>query len=102
MNAAAVFACLCAATGFQVVERVRISSEVNWRCDHLSRRSVGESWMETERKLAQRDGRMKGLRKVEVNMQEVLQLCDPKAQWASEKEFGGFWRRAMNLLSSVV
>jgi hypothetical protein len=102
MNAAAVFAYLCAATGFRVVERVRISSEVNWRCDQLSRRSVGESWMETERKLARRDGRMKGLRKVEVNMQEVLQLCDPKAQWASETEFGVFWRRAMNLLSSVV
>jgi len=41
MNAATVYASLCATTGFRVIETSLITSATNWICDGLSRKGQG-------------------------------------------------------------
>lgn len=104
MNAAMVYACLCADTGFHVVETQRLKSEVNWRADRLSRRwdkYKGVSWSRMTEILGSRDQRLYGLREVSVVMVEILSLCDPKACWEGDVEFGAFWRRTLEIVKML-
>ena len=104
MNAAMVYACLCADTGFHVVETQRILSEVNWRADRLSRRWEkyrGASWIRMTQILGLGDKKLCGLQEVAVDMGEILSLCDPKASWEGDLDFGVFWRRALSIVGEL-
>jgi len=104
MNAAMVYACLCADTGFHVVETQRILSEENWRADRLSRRWEkyrGVCWPHMTEILGSGDQRLFGLNEVPLEIGEILLLCDPKACWEGDIEFGVFWRRALDIVGKL-
>jgi len=95
MNAATVYASLCATTGFRVIETSLITSETNWRCDWLSRKGQGESWKTIVRRISVRDPTLTDLREVTMEVQEVLDLCDPRKGWSTDEEFSCLWRRSV-------
>ena len=95
MNAATVYASLCATTGFRVIETSLITSESNWRCDWLSRKGQGESWKTIIRRISVRDPTLTDLREVTMEVQEVLDLCDPRKGWSTDEEFSCLWRRSV-------
>lgn len=47
------------------------------------------------------DRRLYGLQEVAVDVGEILSLCDPRARWEGDLDFGVFWRRALNIVGGL-
>ena len=87
MNAATIYACLCATTGFRAMKTSLIPSETNRRCDWLPRNGKRESWKAVVRLIIVRDPLLTDLMEVTMEVQEALGLCDPQKCWSIEVEF---------------
>ena len=94
INAATVFAMMCAMHDVHIVRTGLVSSEANWMCDMQSRRPEEKSWEElmTDMKSVDKDFVPFGEIHIEW-LDELLQMCDPRKEFASEEDFGEFWRR---------
>lgn len=95
-NASIVFILLMIATGTEIVSQHHIPGEQNWRCDGLSRPSLGKT---------AEDLGLSGVRLLSLtddpDMVEILQLCDPRCSISSEDDFASFWRRVNDVVHRV-
>lgn len=83
-NASAVFVLQNIYKKVAVSEIVHLAAEHNWRADYLSRGGTMEG-------LLKRDSTLIMPRIVELNGDEIIELCDPKRVTSTEKEFDDYW-----------
>jgi hypothetical protein len=95
-NASIVFILLMISTGTEIVSQHHIPGENNWRCDGLSRPSLGK----TAEELGLSGVRILSLTD-DPDMAEILQLCDPRRSIDSEGDFSSFWRRVNDVVQRV-
>jgi hypothetical protein len=95
-NASIVFILLMIATGTEIVSQHHIPGEDNWRCDGLSRPSLGK----TAEELGLSGVRLLSLTD-DPDIAEILQLCDPRCSIDSEDDFSSFWRRVNGVVQRV-
>ena len=63
-------------------------------CDMQSRRPEGKSWEELMMDMKSVDEDFVPFGEIHIEwLDELLQMCDPRKEFASEEEFGEFWRR---------
>jgi hypothetical protein len=84
--AALYFVHLILKGNMKLVEPEFINGKVNWRSDWISR-----EWDMDE--LGRKDERLKGIKKIDWDCSEVLNIVKPKQSWAKEEDFLGFWER---------
>jgi hypothetical protein len=81
-NAAVIFVLLLISTGAEIVGHEHLSGEANWRCDALSRPSLGKSHEELG---------ITGIRFLDFSedpvAQEIILLCNPDLAVDSDEEF---------------
>ena len=83
-NAAAVFVLQNVYRKVAVNEIVHLAAENNWRADYLSRGGTMEG-------LLKRDSALRMPKIVELNGDELVELCDPTRVTTTEKGFNDFW-----------
>ena len=102
-KAAMVFSLLCIAAGVDVKEVTHIAGTENKKCDRLSRRGRTPTMSILDE--AEAMG-VRGVNVVEidgdVDIINILTLCDPSREMHSEEEFIGFWSAARNAIDSFL
>lgn len=92
-NAAVIFILQGLYRNITINKVIHLAAAENWRTDFLSRGGTIE-------KLLERDPHL-GLPKViDLNGDEIIQLCNPNVSTSSEKDFNDFWARARRTLES--
>jgi hypothetical protein len=96
-NAAMVWTLLCIAADVNVKEVTHIAVTANLNCDRLSRRKFDAVLSVADE--ASEMGVTGGGAVVEVNGDEnILRLCDPRAELRTELDFIDFWTRARSAI----
>ncbi len=83
-NAAAVFILQNMYEKISISEVVHLAAKDNWRADYLSRGGTMEG-------LLIRDCNLNATRVVELDGDEIIQLCDPLRATTTDEEFNSFW-----------
>jgi hypothetical protein len=105
-NAAMVWTLLCIAADVEVKEVIHLPGEDNEQCDRLSRRwDVGKAPTTSVLEEAEDMG-IKGVEVLEMDLdphvRSVLELCDPKKELSSERQFIDFWMRARSAIEAFM
>jgi hypothetical protein len=95
INAATVMSVLCATKDVHFMDSKHIPKEQNWHADMFSRTEEGETWNQLVRRMRTRDDEIPlNLKEVKIpNLDELLDLCDPRKSFEDEDSFAVFWRR---------
>ena len=101
MNAATVFAAICATREVHIMSTELRTSEENWECDMLSRKEPGESWHSLMTRMSRRDHTFQRPMEIVWDMEEILSLCDPRYDPVDENAFGMYWRRVCDAVNRI-
>ena len=83
-NAAAVFIFQNIYEKVSISEVIHLAAADNWRADFLSRGGTMEELLEKDNSLGR-------TQVVELNGDEIIQLCDPLRPTTTDDEFNSFW-----------
>ena len=102
LRAATVMAMIGAQRDVQIAGTELLSSEENWLCDGQSRWDGMEGWEELMRSVGGEDGHIRGMEEVGIrSLPRLLELCDPRAGFGNEEEFGHFWRGVLEFVGQL-
>jgi hypothetical protein len=100
-NASMIFVTMCLTFNMDVKLATHISGDCNYRCDRLSRLAEGDR--SGEQVMAEIG--LSGSRLIQLNeyieIDRLIQLCDPRLIFEEEESFISFWREAKELLNSI-
>ena len=99
INAATVFVMLGANYDIHIVGTEAISSEQNWKCDLLSRRGKEDTWGDLVNRMSVLDTAFGALPELQIReVQEFVNVFDPRHIWGDEISFGSYWRHVYNIV----
>ena len=79
-----------------------LTSEGNRRTDGLSKAGDGELWEEVRGRVSVRDSRLEGLTRVTVDVKELVEMCNPRLEFDSDRAFGMFWQKVRVAVGKAV
>lgn len=100
-NASMVFTLLCICFGLDVKKGVHIPGEENWRCDRLSRMAEVKGGVAHVLQEIGRDGTTIVDLQSDMNVNVLLQGCDPRRDVRGEVSFFEFWEGIREALRRI-